>query len=232
MPVIPVISVSEAMFKIKICGVRTSEDLRAVSQAGGDAVGLNFFPRSVRYLPPNTQHTRQISAEAGKLSLTRVGVVVNITRPDIEQLLQTIPLDAIQLHGDELPSEAPHWKTLGVPLIRAIKLPTGEISASKIDELCQPWLDNGFHPLFDADAGTSHGGVGKQIDWESINKWRELNPDQTFTLAGGLTPKNVSEAINISGTQSVDTASGVEEPRGTKNSALIREFVRNCSLPR
>ena len=225
-----VISVREEMFKIKICGVQTSQDLRAVSEAGGDAVGLNFFPPSVRYLPPNTRHTLQISTEAAELSLTRVGVVVNMTRPDMERLLQTIPLDAIQLHGDELPIEAPQWKTLGVPLIRAIKLPVGKISASKIDELSQPWLDNGFHPLFDADAGASHGGTGRQIDWESINNWRKVNPEQSFTLAGGLTPENVSEAIKVSGTQSVDTASGVEEPRGTKNTNLIREFVRNCSL--
>ena len=69
-----VISVREEMFKIKICGVRTSEDLRAVSEAGGDAVGLNFFPPSVRYLPPNGEETRQISTEAAELSLSLIHI--------------------------------------------------------------------------------------------------------------------------------------------------------------
>ena len=217
------------MFKIKICGVRTLQDLQFVSDAGGDAVGLNFFPPSVRYLPPNSESTRILSEEAGKLSLRRVGVFVNMQRADVEQLLQTIPLDAIQLHGDEPPSDASQWQALGIPLIRAIKLPIGQISISTIDERCAPWINSGFHPLFDADAGPSHGGVGQRIDWQSIHQWRERHTGQPFTLAGGLKPDNVGEAIEVSGACSVDTASGVENPRGTKSAVLIEEFVRNCS---
>ena len=101
------------MFRIKICGVKTGDDVDQIARSGADAVGLNFFPKSIRYLRPESSDAQQISNFAGELSITRVGVVVNQTLQELESLISTVTLDAIQLHGDE-PAETatrngPSW---------------------------------------------------------------------------------------------------------------------------
>lgn len=213
------------MFRIKICGVKTSDDVDQIARSGADAVGLNFFPKSIRYLRPESSDAQQISNIAGELSITRVGVVVNQTLQELESLISTVALDAIQLHGDEPAETATQWTKLGLPVIRAIKLPTGELAPNTIEEKCEAWLDAGCHPLFDADAGTAHGGSGKTLHWQSIRSWSEKNPGQPFTLAGGLHSGNLLAALEQSGAKSVDTASGAEEPRGQKNENKIKQFV-------
>ena len=218
------------MFRIKICGIKTIKDAEMVSNSGADAVGLNFFPPSIRYLDPTNPDTSAVSERAAQLSLLRVGVIVNLEITQAEQLLEQVSLDALQLHGHEAPETAQNWISLGVPIIKAIKLPTGPISTSVIDQYCLPWIEAGCHPLFDAEAGNAHGGVGARVDWESVGKWSKSVPSQNFTLAGGLTPENAAEAIAQTGAQSVDAASGVENPRGTKNEHSLQRFVEACSL--
>jgi len=217
------------MFRIKICGVRTIQDVENVANSGADAIGLNFFPPSIRFLPPSDPSTPELSKHASRLALFRVGVMVNLSIADVKRLMDKIELDAIQLHGDEPSETATDWCSLGLPIIRAVKLPTKQISPSIIDRIAKTWIDAGCHPLFDADAGKSHGGVGKKLDWDSIKNWRNDNPGKSFTLAGGLTPENVAEAIEKSGANSVDTASGVERPKGIKDGKSIQRFVAACS---
>ena len=94
----------------------------------------------------------------------------------------------------------------------------------------------GAQLLFDADGGRAHGGSGKQLDWSVIHDWADSNriakwgPTASWTLAGGLTPENVGEAILTTGASSVDAASGVEEPKGVKSAAKIRRFVDACNV--
>lgn len=217
------------MFRVKICGVKTVDDVQNVRKSGADAIGINFFPRSIRYLSPDDDKTQQISQQAGELSLLRVGVVVNMGRDELESLLGRVELDAIQLHGDESIKSADDWKAIGIPLIRAIKLPTGAISPDEIQERCSPWAEIGCHPLLDADVGSAHGGAGRKLDWSSIRRWHTAYPQQGFTLAGGLTPENVTEAITVTGTNSVDAASGVERPKGVKDPELMQRFTAACA---
>ncbi|TWU60049.1 N-(5'-phosphoribosyl)anthranilate isomerase [Rubripirellula tenax] len=211
------------MFRVKICGVRLKSDVEAVGQSGADAIGLNFFPPSIRYVDPAEAATRELSELARSLGLIRIGVFVNETPLKIAEVVANVGLDAVQLHGDETIESA-----AGVSgrKLRAIKLPTGTLSVTQIDAACRPWIDAGYHVLFDADAGAAHGGSGKTLDWPSIASWAARSPSASWTLAGGLTPDNVSEAIRASSAQSVDTASGVESPKGTKSTDLIRRFSR------
>ena len=110
-------------------------------------------------------------------------------------------MDAIQLHGDE-PLELAEslLRDHRWPLIRAIKLPTTPLEVAEIEALARPWIDLGCHPLLDADAGAAHGGSGKTLDWNSIRHWRDAFPETRFTLAGGLNPENVAEAIGTTAT--------------------------------
>ena len=116
----------------------------------------------------------------------------------------------------------------GLRVVRAIKLPVGPLVPANIETAARPWIDLGCHPLLDADAGAAHGGSGKTLDWISIRSWSDAHGQTAFTLAGGLNPGNVAAAIRQSGANSVDTASGVEQPRGEKQHDLIDAFVRAC----
>ncbi|QDT05576.1 N-(5'-phosphoribosyl)anthranilate isomerase [Rubripirellula lacrimiformis] len=214
------------MFRVKICGIRLKSDVDAVAAAGGDAVGLNFFRPSVRFVDPQSESTRLLSEAAAAAKLLRVGVFVNETADQIHQIVDQVGLDAVQLHGDETLSAA---GTVRGPRLRAIKLPVGPVSVDLIESAARPWIDAGFHVLFDADAGAAHGGSGKYLDWKSVADWNDQHGQSGWTLAGGLNPQNVAEAIRTSGTASVDTASGVESPKGVKSAALIQQFLQQAS---
>jgi phosphoribosylanthranilate isomerase len=219
------------MFHIKICGVRAEADVEAVVAAGADAIGLNFFPPSVRYLDPSAQATRDLSLLARDVGLLRVGVVVNRSVDSMVALCERLDLDAIQLHGDESPADASQLLSrLSRPILRAIKLPQVALPVEEISVRAEPWIACGCHLLLDADAGKSHGGSGKTLHWPSVRAWAQRYPDVQWTLAGGLTPDNVAEAIRRSGARSVDTASGVEHPPGVKNREKIERFCRQSGL--
>lgn len=213
------------MFRLKICGVRLKSDLDAVESSGGDAIGLNFFPPSVRYLDPDSAETLELAKHAGKLELLKIGVFVNETAKRLIEIDDALDLAAIQLHGDETVELARSLIAAGSRVVRAIKLPAGKLTKSQIQSTVAPWLDVGAHPLLDADGGSQHGGTGQRLDWATINDWAADMMPMTWTLAGGLNPDNVGEAVEASGATSVDVASGVENPRGVKNAKLIKCFA-------
>ncbi len=188
------------MFHIKICGVRRVEDIHAVADSGADAIGLNFFPSSVRFVDPSTPRAAELSRVASQRGLLRVGVFVNESIQSITRVTDPLEIDVIQLHGDEpLSTARALCQTKRFRVIRAIKLPTGPLEPARIEAAARPWIDVGCHPLLDADAGAAHGGSGKTLDWSSIHQWSMANPRTAFTLAGGLNPQNIGEAITHSG---------------------------------
>lgn len=216
------------MFQVKICGVRRNCDVQWVSQAGGDAIGLNFFPKSVRYVDPKDESTAELCQLANEFGLLRVGVFVNRSAVQCQEVAEAVGLDVIQLHGDESVDVAQQLTASGCRVVRAIKLPLGEIGAQAINDLVSPWLDAGCHLLFDADAGAAHGGSGKTLHWQSLAAWQESDGCSDWTLAGGLKPENIAAAIRASGATSIDTASGVECPRGVKSEERVQQFCRSA----
>lgn len=183
----------------------------------------------MRYVDPTLPSTKELSQTAADAGLLRVGVFVNESPQRIANIVSTVGLGAIQLHGGEQPEVALEVQAATkLPVIRAIKMPTGETSVSSISEQAAVWIEAGCHLLLDSDAGAVHGGSGKTLHWPSVCAWADANPGVAWTLAGGLTPENVAEAIRISGATSVDTASGVEEPRGVKSKRRIEQFVKEC----
>ncbi|MEO1616641.1 MAG: phosphoribosylanthranilate isomerase [Planctomycetota bacterium] len=217
------------MFRIKICGVRLKSEVDAVASAGADAVGFNFFPRSIRYLSDREKTTRELSQHASTHNLLRVGVFVNETARQMLEVADRVGLDAVQLHGDESLGSTHALQTSGLGLIRAVKLPRNALDPSEIDQAIKAWSEAGFHVLLDADGGKHHGGSGKTLHWESVRRWAEQADEARWTLAGGLKPENVASAIEMTGASSIDTASGVECPRGVKNASRIHEFVSNAT---
>jgi phosphoribosylanthranilate isomerase len=209
-------------FWIKICGITNIEDARAAADAGADALGLNFFNGSRRFVDPPT--ARAI-AEALSATLLKVGVFVNHTGDQITEIVQRVGLDAVQLHGNEpvsLISELP----TNVRVIRAHRCGSDGLAplARYLDE-CHALGRMPDALLIDSDAGDNFGGSGKSADWAVIRQQKALISGLPLILAGGLTPENVASAIEAVEPNGVDVASGVEREPGRKDADLIARFV-------
>ncbi|MCG8652005.1 MAG: phosphoribosylanthranilate isomerase [Pirellulales bacterium] len=196
-----------------------------MAQSPADAIGLNFFPSSIRYVDPAQASTVDLARHANRLKLTTVGVFVNESVESIHRVADRLSLDQVQLHGDESLQTAVELARMGHPVIRAVKLPRSMKDDYPIGDAVSHWHEAGCAVLLDADAGTAHGGSGQPLNWSAIKNWSDCHAQRPWILAGGLTPDNVVDAIQRSGARAVDVASGVESPRGTKSAERIQQFA-------
>jgi phosphoribosylanthranilate isomerase len=205
------------MFRVKICGVTRPEDVMPIAQAGADAIGINFYAGSSRFV--DDARAREIVAAAPK-NLITVGVFVNAEAAEIRSKLERIGFGWVQLHGDEpLQMVA---ELAGLPVIRTIRWGRPDANARATFE--------GFTRLpqavlVDAYSPAEYGGTGQTIDWSLIPPVRRLAEGLPLILAGGLTPTNVAQAIRTALPDAVDTASGVESSPGVKDLQKVRSFV-------
>lgn len=216
-----------AVPRIKVCGVRHLADLDVLASAGVDAVGINFVPRSLRYVEP--ARAVELSARAAELGLTRVAVVMDLSPGELHQLLAHVDVDWVQLHGSEPPAIADVCGDL--PILKVTSW-TGRPQES---ELVNAWSCKASTGqlrawLVDAYAPASGGGTGKVARWVLLRPRPAAFGNLPLILAGGLTPSNVAEAIAASDVDGVDTASGVELAPGLKSPELVWEFAAAASL--
>ena len=205
------------MFRIKVCGITSVEDALATAGAGADAIGLNFFPPSPRFV--ETQTARAISDATP--SLLKIGVFVNAGAEAIRAAVDAAGLDAIQLHGDEAPAFLDQLAPL--PIIRAFRCPAGLEAAGNYIAACHT---RPRAAVVDAFTLTAYGGSGKTANWQAIAATRRSLQGIPLILAGGLNSTNLAEAIIAVQPDGVDVASGVEIEPGRKDREKIREFVR------
>ena len=215
------------MFRVKICGVTTAEDALLVAEAGADAIGFNFYPRSPRFISPAA--ARRI-AESLPGGLLRVGVLVNPSEQDAIDLVASAALDALQLHGDEPPELAARISR-NVPVIKVFRVASEGI-LPVVAYLEQFRRSGGVlgAVLFDAYHPSQFGGIGKTADWAAIQRYPTEPWHPPFILAGGLTAENVAAAIQAVSPAGVDVASGVEQSPGRKDPKRVIEFVRAAKL--
>jgi phosphoribosylanthranilate isomerase len=215
------------MFRIKICGITNKADALAAANAGADTIGLNFYPKSPRFIDPGIAWTilRAVPPQMG-----RVGVVVNEDADTINRLLLGLGsiarggLQSIQLHGDEPPEILRAIRAK--PLIRARRFTDDGIAAIAADlEACDKMGRLPDAVLIDAATPGRYGGTGTTVSWSGLADYRRWLHNVPLILAGGLTPDNVSEAIRVVRPHGVDVASGVESSPGKKDHAKIRDFV-------
>jgi len=209
------------MLRIKICGITTVDDALLAVDAGADAIGLNFYRRSPRFVDRNT--ARAIAAAvAGRATV--VGVFVNEPAQSIRDLAAAVPLDLVQLHGDEPPTALAE---LGPGrAIKAFRL--GDEGLPPIRAYLTACQAAGSEPaliLFDARVEGAYGGTGRTPSWETATAYRPGADGPPLILAGGLGPDNVGAAIAAVRPQAVDTASGVESSPGQKSPEKTRLFV-------
>lgn len=221
---------SKDLFRVKICGITSVEDARVVVEAGVDAVGLNFYPQSPRYLRPQVA---EAVAAAFPSEVLKVGLFVNAAEGEICERFERLGLDLIQLHGDEPPEFVARLANLlgRLPLMRAFRV--GAEGLGPVYEYIERTADLGCPlraVLVDSYRKGSYGGTGQVADWAVVAGYgatpgmaRDDLP--ALVLAGGLTPENVAEAVAAVRPAAVDTASGVESSPGKKDPAAVRAFV-------
>lgn len=213
------------MFRIKVCGVTRAEDARVAADAGADAIGLNFYAKSPRFVTADSARAiRDAVADCVRV----VGVFVNETPERIAELIDAVGLDAVQLHGDE-PFDAVAALPAGVPVVRAFRVgaeglgPAGDY-ASAVAGAGRPLAA----ALVDAAAAGAYGGTGKTVDWALVRRQSDCLAGTPIVLAGGLQPGNVAAAIREVRPAGVDVASGVESQPGIKDAELVRDFVASA----
>jgi phosphoribosylanthranilate isomerase len=219
-------------FRIKVCGVTHADDFVAAAIAGADAVGLNFYPRSPRFVDEDARNVlQQALAAPDKLrfilnrKVEKIGVFVNARDQEIQQCIDDCSLDAIQLHGDEPPQFLAQLPS-HVPVIRARRVDDRGVAAIAEDlEACEAAGRLPDAVLVDAITPGRYGGTGETVSWAGLADYPKWLGEVPLILAGGLTPENVAEAIRIVRPAGVDVASGVEKSPGVKDHDKVRRFV-------
>jgi len=199
------------------------EDALAAVGAGADAIGLNFYGQSSRYVKP--EMAKEIAAKISPDTIP-VGLFVNHSAKDIESICDEVGLQVVQLHGDEPPGFLGQLNR-DHNIVRARRV-SGK-GLKEISEDLQACSDlSGSYPdaiLLDAESPGQYGGTGKTISWTGLADYRKWLGEVPLILAGGLTPENVAEAIRTVWPYGVDVASGVESSPGVKDHAKMQAFV-------
>ena len=195
--------------RIKVCGITRAEDLRSAVDLGVDALGFVFYPPSPRHL--TVERAAALVREVPPF-VTTVGLFVNAEAAAVRNLLDAMPLQLLQFHGDE---DAAYCRQFGRPYIKAARMRPGfdllEYATSFPDA-------SGL--LLDAYA-EGFGGAGQVFDWRLI-------PDTVplpMILSGGLDAANIEAAIRAVRPWAVDVSSGVESSKGIKDAARIAAFI-------
>ncbi|KFJ91731.1 N-(5'-phosphoribosyl)anthranilate isomerase [Pseudomonas sp. 1-7] len=195
----------------KICGITRIEDALAAVEAGADAIGLVFYGKS-----PRAVSIEQAAAILQALPpfVTSVGLFVDMPHDELQQLLQRLPLDLLQFHGDESPADC---EGHGRPYIKALRVRPGE----EVSAAMAPYAGaRGI--LLDTFIEGVPGGTGASFDWSLVPE----NAAKPIILAGGLDAGNVATAIRQVRPYAVDVSGGVESGKGIKDAGKIRAFVR------
>ncbi|MBT5550543.1 MAG: phosphoribosylanthranilate isomerase [Nitrospina sp.] len=197
--------------KIKICGMTQLQDAVFAAEQGADAVGFIFYKKSPRSV--NMKAVKEIISKLPPFVDT-VGVFVNESADRVNKIAEYCGLDLVQLHGDESPAYCRKIRRRVVKAFRVIDL-------QSIKQL-EKFPVSGF--LLDTFSENMHGGTGKVFDWNLAHPAKKVGP---VILAGGLTPRNIRQAISQVRPYGVDVCSGVEKSPGIKDPEKVKAFLKN-----
>ena len=200
--------------RVKICGITRIEDALDAIEAGADALGFVFYKPSPRYVTPE---------KAGEIIdqlppfITTVALFVNEPAEAIYRILETSRCDLIQFHGDE---SADFCASFNRPWIKALRVKDADSLSEQLVEFKEARA-----LLLDSYRPGVPGGTGETFNWDLI-------PDdlpRPLILAGGLTPENISSAVQQLQPYGVDVSGGVEAQKGIKDPAKIHAFIRGAN---
>jgi phosphoribosylanthranilate isomerase len=195
------------MISTKICGITNLSDAQCAVRNGASAIGFIFYENSPRVI--SIKDAKSISKNIGN-DISKIGVFVNHEKDFIDEAIRSVPLNMIQLHGDEPPE---FCNQFNVPILKALRV-KNETSLSTMDQ----YKVDGF--LLDTFSKDQYGGTGKTFDW-SLVKGKTETP---IILSGGLNPENILDAIATVNPAAVDVNSGVESFPGIKEHSKIEKL--------
>lgn len=201
--------------RVKICGITNKADACAAGEFGADAIGLNFYQGSRRYL--------ELSKARGWISdlparLVKIGVVVNPSEAEALELSNVVGLAGLQLHGQET-TEFCRWLAgQQIRFAKALPVVDRQSLANATGFYTQTIVLDSYSPR-------GFGGSGRTFPWEIAAEFAAANPEIRIILAGGLTPENVAAAVAAVRPFAVDVTSGVESSPGRKDHGLLRAFI-------
>ncbi|MEW6645594.1 MAG: phosphoribosylanthranilate isomerase [Pseudomonadota bacterium] len=197
--------------RVKICGITRPEDGIAAARLGADAIGLVFYAPSPRAV---TVAQAQAVCAALPPFVSVVGLFVDAPAAEVLEVLQAVPLDVLQFHGDEAPA---YCAAFDRPYLKALRMRDGLDVAAEARRYADA---QGL--LLDTYVPGEAGGTGRSFDWARVPQ----KLDKPVILAGGLTPDNVAEAIATARPYAVDVSGGVEQTRGIKSAEKMAAFMR------
>jgi len=197
--------------KVKVCGMTQWEDAEYAVEQGADAVGFIFYKKSPRSV--TMKEAREIILKLPPFVDT-VGVFVNESPDRVNKIADYCGLDLVQLHGEESPA---FCRKIHRRVIKVFRV-AGLQSIKQMEK----YSVSGF--LLDTFCDDLHGGTGKTFDWNLALPAKKMGP---VILAGGLTPRNVAQAVRQVRPYGVDVCSGVEKTPGIKDPEKVRAFLKN-----
>lgn len=203
-------------FTVKLCGIRTPSEALAARCAGADLIGMVFAPGRRGVSPGEAIDIVTAVRAAGGRIPRIVGVFVDETSQVIEDTVCQVGLDVVQLSGQAAPDLA------NMPHLTVARTVHVSVNDSDLRERVEQALARFDMVILDSGGGTRPGGTGETFDWQRAVNLGELR--HRVILAGGLTPDNVAEAIDMVAPAGVDVSSGIEHD-GVKAPALMDAFV-------
>jgi phosphoribosylanthranilate isomerase len=200
--------------RVKICGFTRIEDAVYAAQLGVDAIGLVFYPPSPRHIEVK-QAVKIVNALPAFISV--VALFVDEREARIREVLQQLPIDCLQFHGNE-PAEA--CRLYGKRYVKALRMK---------DDIDISGLALQYHDaaglLLDAYHPGAKGGTGSRFDWNRIPAHCAL----PIVLAGGLDDSNARQAVQTVRPYALDVSSGVEAKKGVKDALKMAAFIREVN---
>lgn len=199
--------------RVKICGITRAQDAEFAAKNGADAIGLVFYPASPRAV--DIAQASQVIAQLPPF-VSVVALFVNASAEQVKAVMDALPVDLLQFHGDE---SAEYCEQFDYPYIKAIRMRETTDLLAQVEQ-----YQSASGLLLDSYEPGKPGGTGKAFDWSLITK-----VDKPIILAGGLNESNVSDAIRQVQPYAVDVSGGVEAEKGIKDSKKISAFMREVA---
>ncbi|MFP6763090.1 MAG: phosphoribosylanthranilate isomerase [Planctomycetaceae bacterium] len=211
---------------IKICGIRDIDTAAQIARLQPDAVGLNFFVRSPRYV--DVAVAAEIAATLPE-DIERIGLFVDHSIAEVLNVCEQCSIGTVQLHGHETPQFLADLKSArsDLRLLRAFRVDS-DLGCSEIADFTAACDQLGITIdgcLIDSRVDGEYGGTGHTAPWDLLAVQYDSRRWPRLILAGGLTARNVTEAIRLTRPWGVDVASGVESARGVKDIARVEQFI-------
>lgn len=200
--------------RVKICGLTSLEDARFCAAAGADYLGFVLVESSPRHVTPD--HAREIVAWIR--GPRTVGVFSDADPDTVNRVVRDVGFDMVQLHGRESVSDC---RRILAPVIKVIPV-TSETPEPDLETDIECYRDVSEFILLDTAVNGATGGTGRTFDWQiAVQAARRIS----LFMAGGLSPDNVSAAVQRVHPFGVDVSSGVEAAPGVKDFDKVTSFI-------